>query len=173
MAAAADLLKTACEEAYDQNKESCSHAVWYVLKKIVNAKEPWRQANSLITHIKGGSWYSVTLDNGLILADKGLVVVGGLTDEPNGHVIVIYPGSKKLNGGYQFMSKKTGKLETLQGKAQYPLCLSTSSGQWPGAKSRGTRTVWDPWGSNAKFAMVGFWTPCLTLYVNAAAAVAT
>lgn len=173
MATPPDLLKATCDTAYDQNKESCSHAVWHVIKTLVNAKEPYRQANELINYMQAGGWSSVTLEDGYATANQGLVVVGGLKADKHGHVIVIYPGSKKLNGGYQYKSKKTGKLEMLKGKAQYPLCLSTSSGQWPGAKSRGTLTVWDPWGNDAVFAKVRFWTPGLPLYVNAAAAPAT
>lgn len=161
---AVTLLQTACDEAYDAHQQSCSHAVWYVMKKILNANEPYRQANALITYLAGGSWHRVTLDEGFGLANQGLLVVGGLTAEPNGHVIVIYPGEKKMNGGYQYL--RAGKLETLKGKAMYPLCLSTSIGRWPGAKSRGTLTVWDPWGKDDAFAQVKFWTPSILMYVN-------
>ncbi|MFD2300552.1 hypothetical protein QRO11_00320 [Paracidovorax citrulli] len=30
-------------------------------------------------------------------------------------------------------------------------------GGWPGARSKGDKTIWDPWASDAKFAQVTFW----------------
>ncbi len=59
---------------------------------------------------------------------------------------------------------------TLSGKKKYPLCMSTSIGYkpgetdlkkqgWPGAMSKGDKTVWDPWGNDDKFAKVKFWAP--------------
>lgn len=39
----------------------------------------------------------------------------------------------------------------------YPLAMSTSVGSWPGAMSKGDKTVWDPWGNDDRFAEVKFW----------------
>ena len=39
----------------------------------------------------------------------------------------------------------------------FPRAMSASSGAWPGARSRGDKTVWDPWGNDATFLAVKFW----------------
>jgi hypothetical protein len=160
-----ELLKQACLAGYDNHTNSCSHAVWHIYKAIVNSNEPYRVANELITHMTA-RWEVVTLERAHQLANQGLLAVGGAESQPNGHVIVVYPGELTLNGGYQYLNKKTNKLEMLQGKKKYPLCMSASNGSWPGAKSRGTKTVWDPWGKDSAFEKVRFWTPPLPLYVN-------
>ena len=153
---AAAKLKQACDEAYDAHNDSCSHAVWYVLKKIQNADEPFRDANTLVDYMTG-NWDKVTADVGLDLANLGQVVVGGKKEPGHGHVIVIYPGNMILNGGYQYYWTKGKKYLTLPGDKLYPRCLSTSIGSWPGAKSKGDKTVWDPWADNDKFERVLFW----------------
>ncbi len=158
-AAAAAKLKAACDTAYDANLASCSNAVWDVMKAIYNKDETYRQANALVDYM-AGSWKEVTVDDGWNLANKGIVVVGGAKVEGgNGHVIIVYPGDKILNGGYQYFYKKLNKMLTLQGTKFLPRCLSTSMGGWPGAKSKGDKTVWDPWGTDAGFAAVKFYTP--------------
>ena len=86
-------------------------------------------------------------------------MVGGANASPNGHVIVIYPGDKKGNGGYSYFWKKGNKNLILTATGIYARCMSTSMGSWPGAQSRGDKTVWDPWGSDDKFDDVEFWTP--------------
>jgi len=101
----------------------------------------------------------VTLDDGYAAANAGAVVVGGKKETGHGHVILIYPGDKIMNGGYQYFWAKGKKYLTLPGKALYPRCLSTSLGSWPGALSCGDKTVWDPWGNDEKFKLVSFWTP--------------
>jgi hypothetical protein len=154
----AEILRAVCDTAYDKNPRSCSHSVWDVIKGIVNPTEPYRQANDLIDHMSA-DWKPIALDAAHDLASKGIVAVGGLKGTPNGHVIVVYPGEKKLNGGYQFLYKKTNKMLTLAGTARYPRCMSTSIGSWPGAMSKGDKTVWDPWANDPVFKTVGFWTP--------------
>jgi len=158
LGAAAETLKKACETAYDNNAASCSNSVWDVLKAIVNKKEPYRQANTLIDYVTV-NWTEVTLDKGYELANLGVVVVGGAKASPNGHVIVVYPGDKKGNGGYSYFWKKGNKTLILPATGIYPRCMSTSQGSWPGAMSRGDKTVWDPWGSDDAFDDVKFWTP--------------
>ena len=151
-------LKAACDTAYDLHGTSCSHAVWAVIRGVHSPEEPYRKANELIDYMEK-NWQEVDLDTGLELANKGTVVVGGLKADPNGHVIVIYPGEKKFNGGYEYYYAKLKKNLILKGTAKYPLCMSTSMGSWPGAKSKGDKTVWDPWGKDTAFAKVKFWTP--------------
>lgn len=156
---ASETLKAVCDEAYEKNPKSCSHAVWAVIRGIVNGSEVYRQANELIDHL-GKEWKEVTLDEAHELANKGIVVVGGAKADTNGHVIIVYPGEKKDTGGYETFNKKLNKTVTVgKRKMKYPLCMSTSIGVWPGAKSKGDKTVWDPWGNDTTFAKVKFWTP--------------
>jgi hypothetical protein len=153
-------LKNACDGAYDNNLNSCSNAVWDLVKALVNPAEEYRQANEAIDYWDA-NWKSVSLDDGFNLANKGVVVVGGLqVPGGHGHVIAIYPGPKMPNGGYQYFYKKTGKYLTLDSNGDYPRALSTSiSRSWPGTLSKGDKTVWDPWADNKKFAQVEFWAP--------------
>jgi hypothetical protein len=153
-------LAKACKAAYKEATNSCSHAVWHVLKAMLDPKEPYRQANELVDWMnKSPAWGLVDLEKGFALANEGKVVVGGKKETGHGHVIVIYPGDKKLNGGYVYYYKAGNKNLTMEGKTMYPRCLSTSNGSWPGAKSDGDKTVWDPWGKDAKFNLVRFWSP--------------
>lgn len=149
-------LKSACDAAYDANPSSCSHAVMSVIHTMVDAEMPHRDANSLIDYLIA-NWTEVTCENGFYLANLGRVVVGGKKEAGHGHVILVYPGKKILNGGYQYYWKKGQKNLTLKGTTVYPRCLSTSIGTWPGAMSKGDKTVWDPWANDEKFAAVGFW----------------
>lgn len=149
-------LKAACDTAYDKYPNSCSHAVWSVIIGVVNPKEPYRQANELIDYLEA-NWLTVTLDEAHKLALKGGVAVGGLRGAKNGHVIVVYPGPELLNGGYKYIWKK--KTLTMRQTSKYPPCMSTSIGDWPGAKSKGDKTVWDPWANDEIFKKVKFWIP--------------
>ena len=153
-----ELLKAACDSAYDKNPESCSHAVWDVIKGRVNSQEPYRQANELIDYLSA-NWKKITLDEADELANKGSVVIAGLKGTNHGHVVVVYPGPRILNGGYQYLWKKGNKMLTLRGTGKYPPCMSTSIGTWPGAMSKGDKTVWDPWAKDEVFAKVEYWTP--------------
>jgi hypothetical protein len=155
---AAARLKKICDDAYDNNAGSCSNAVWDVIKNAINPKEPYRVANELIDCLSR-DWKTVSLEDGFQLANKGIVVIGGAKATPNGHVIAIYPGDKKQNGGYLYFWKKEKKNIVMRATGFYPRALSTSMGQWPGARSRGDKTVWDPWGSDDAFDDVEFWTP--------------
>lgn len=158
MADSFKLLEVACDNAYDKNPTSCSHAVWDVIKSCVNPNEPHRQANAMITHF-AATWTQVDLDKGHELAQLGTVVIGGLEGTEHGHVVVVYPGDKIDNGGYEYFYKKGNKTLIMRATGKYPRCLSTSIGSWPGAMSKGDKTVWDPWGNDNTFAKVKFWTP--------------
>lgn len=157
-------LKKACDDACTKYSNSCSHAVWHVVTTIVDPKFGWLDANLLVDFLVGSSdWKEVTVDAGWLLAQQGVVVIGGLKKPGgHGHVIVMYPGEKTASGGYlyTYKDKKTGKdkTDTLRSHGSYPRALSTSMGSWPGAKSKGDKTVWDPWASDDVFADVDFWT---------------
>lgn len=152
-------LQESCNSAYDSHQTSCSHSVWAVIKDLVNEKEPYREANDLVDYLDS-HWTEINLDVGFDLANKGKVVVGGTKEiGGHGHVVVIYPGDKKGNGGYLYYYAKAKKNIMLRTTGFYPRVMSTSMGSWPGARSRGDKTVWDPWGSDDAFKAVCFWTP--------------
>ena len=149
-------LKAACDAAHEANKDSCSHAVMAVIKAVLDPAMEHRDANGLVDYLTG-NWTEVSLDDGFYLANLGYVVVGGNKGSAHGHVIVIYPGSKITNGGYQYYWKKGNKYLTMEGTSLYPRCMSTSIGSWPGAMSKGDKTVWDPWAKDDVFKTVKFW----------------
>jgi len=147
-------LQTTCHEAYKAYPNSCSHAVWYIITKLVDEKFQYQQANPLIDFLNT-NWTAVDLAAAAKLANEGEVTVGGLKATSNGHVIVVFPGPSKTRGGYTAMYK--GKEIKVAERGLYPLALSTSMGSWPGAMSDGNKTVWDPWGNDDSFANVKFW----------------
>jgi hypothetical protein len=158
-------LKQTCDDAFNYGPAatSCSHAVWYVIKALIDATVPMRVANELIKHMSTSKdWTSVTLEEGWNLANQGVVVVGGKSDTTNGHVIVIYPGDKIPGGGYEYQAKNkiTGKMETLTMRSHglFPRCLSRTMGSWPGGTSKGDKNVFDPWGNDVFFGLVKYWT---------------
>jgi hypothetical protein len=156
---AADLQKL-CHDAFRQHPHSCSHAVWHVMNGALRpplAPYHFRQANQLIDFLNNAPfWTAVTLQKAGVYANAGAVVIGGTKDDPNGHVIIVYPGPPKPAGGYHFTNRQ-GSLTFLPPRGLYPLAMSTSIGNWPGAKSDGDKTVWDPWGTDDAFADVAFW----------------
>ena len=90
-----------------------------------------------------------------VIITFGALIVGGKKEPGHGHVIVVYPGPDKAAGGYSYT--RGGKTETLRTRGSYPPAMSTSLGGWAGARSKGDKTIWDPWASDAKFAHVTFW----------------
>lgn len=150
-------LEAACKAAYAAYPNSCSHAVWHVIKTVQTPGQPFMNANSLVDWL-GKNWSQVDSNRAWELAQAGIVAVGGLKDTPNGHVVVVYPGAKKPRGGYT-ATNSAGKLIAIASKGSYPRAMSTSMGTWPGAMSDGTKTVWDPWGNDTVFATVRFWVP--------------
>ena len=149
-------LKRAADEAYDRYPDSCSHAVWHVMKQYIPGREQV-VANALLTHLECNPlWIRVQLHELEKFANEGVLIIGGLADKPNGHVVVVYPGKAKMAGGYTYTTK-AGKVEKLGEKGPYALVMSRSMGNWPGAMSKGDKTVWDPWGNNEKFSKVKFW----------------
>lgn len=154
----ATALKVACDNAYDQYPDSCSHAVWSIIRACANPNETHRQANPMIDYL-AANWLETNVDDGLTAAKSGTVVVGGLKGTSNGHVVVIYPSDKIESGGYEYFYAKLKKNMTLRSHGKFPPCLSTSIGTWPGAMSKGEKSVWDPWANDAVFAKVKFWMP--------------
>lgn len=148
-------LQAACDEAVDTYPNSCSHAVWHVIRKYI-PDQPYLTANTLVVHLETSPhWEEVQMVDISRLANDGALIVGGLTGISHGHVIVAYPGQPKFDGGYHFKTKE-GKQVLAKGHAVYPLAMSTSMGSWPGAKSRGDKTVVDPW-PREQFHKVRFW----------------
>ena len=115
-------------------------------------------ANALLTHLEcNPRWMRVQVHELEKYANEGVLIVGGLAEEKNGHVVVVYPGKAKMAGGYTYNDKKTGKVETVRERGPYALVMSRSMGGWPGAMSKGDKTIWDPWGRDDLFAKVKFW----------------
>lgn len=152
-----DKLKAACSDAFFKFPNSCSHAVWHVLRQYI-PNQPYLNANHLIASIESNPrvWREVDQHDLSKLAKDGFLVVGGAVEVPNGHVIVVYPGEEKFSGGYSFKEKATGKTMKAYPNGVYALAMSTSMGGWPGAVSNGDKTVFDPWGAK-KFKKVRFW----------------
>jgi len=147
----AEELKIACNEAYESYPNSCSHAAWYVIQKY-KPEQAWMNANALVDHLSASSeWQEVQSSDLSTLASNGELVVGGLKETGHGHVIVVYPGDEKKRGGYSAYNKEIAQ------KGSYARAMSTSLGSWPGAKSNGDKTVWDPWAKDSKFNTVRFW----------------
>ncbi|AVS97072.1 hypothetical protein [Paracidovorax avenae] len=154
-AAAVAKLQQACDKAAALYPNSCSHSVWYVIQQYL-PDQPWMNANALMDHVQGQRhWRSVPASQVGELARGGALIVGGKKETGHGHVIVVYPGPDKAAGGYSYT--RGGKTETLRTRGSYPPVMSTSLGGWPGARSKGDKTIWDPWASDAKFAHVTFW----------------
>ncbi|GKT18398.1 hypothetical protein AVHY2522_18670 [Acidovorax sp. SUPP2522] len=135
-------LKQACDQAADLHPNSCSHAVWHVIKQYL-PDQPYMSANALMDHLQGQRhWRSVPASQVGDLARGGAVIVGGKKESGHGHVIVVYPGPDKAAGGYAYI--RGGKTETLRTRGSYPPAMSTSMGPWEGARSKGTRPSGTP-----------------------------
>ncbi len=148
-------LKKVCDEAFDANPHSCSHAVWQVIRHYKPA-QTWKNANALIDEIStSDEWQEVSVAELSGLANDGVLVVGGKKEPAHGHVIVVYPGPEKRDGGYYTTSKRTGRKVLVKSTGFYARAISTSMGSWVGAKSRGDKTIYDPW--RDKFNGVRFW----------------
>lgn len=153
-------LKRACDQAYRLRANSCSHAVRYVISQY-DSSHPYMQANQLIDYlILSSKWEMVSAEELARLATEGALIVGGLKSSPNGHVIVVYPGTEKPAGGYNY-KYRDGTIKKLSLRGSYARAMSTSMGTWPGARSNGDKTVWDPWAQDKDFREVKFWK-CVT-----------
>ena len=153
----AQKLKRACDEAYAKYGSSCSHAVWSVISQY-DPSQQYRQANQLIDYLETSpKWQPIAVNQLSGLASQGILVVGGLKKPSgNGHIVVVYPGPEMPNGGY-YTTRSSGKIQKVSSTGSYATVMSTSMGHWPGAKSHGDKTAWDPWGNDADFKKVRFW----------------
>lgn len=146
---AAKRLSAVAQTAYDLYSHDCSHSIWFVLKQIVDFKQPYLTADQLIDSIKRprSGWRQVQLTEASDLANKGVVVLGGLEKTGHGHVLVVMPGPWHAAGGFAGLPQQ----------GSYPPSMSGSMSSWQGARSRGERTVRDPW-SATDWSFVKFWT---------------
>ena len=113
-------LKQACDAAYALYPNSCSHAVWHVIKQYL-PNQAWMSANALVEHMRGQAhWKIVPAGQVGRLAREGVLVVGGKSEATNGHVIVVYPGPDTTAGGYSY---------TRDGKALRARDLKAHGGQ--------------------------------------------
>ncbi len=147
-----------CEDVHTHFPDNCSGGVKYFAQQypIDTTDFEDKNANGLVDYFDA-NWKSVDTEaEAQKLADSGRFVVAGRKDTPNGHVIVILPGGMKDSGGYEF-TDRNGKTQTAQNKGKYPRACSTASGHWPGAKSKGEKSAFDPWGSQTKYQEVDYW----------------
>lgn len=151
---AVEKLKNAENEAYSLYPKSCSHAVWHVIKQYV-PDQPYNVANALLLQLQcDARWKQAGIAELEKLANEGTLIVGGLAEAWHGHVIVVYPEPAKPAGG--FVIKKDGKTLLTQRKGNFALAMSTSLGTWPGAMSKGDKTIRDPWGRDDIFSRSNF-----------------
>lgn len=139
----AKALAAAGAAGYKAFPNDCSHSIWAMLHEL-GQDEPYRTANAWMAHVQqpGNGWHSVTVQEAGALADKGVVVIGGLAAEGgSGHVVMVMPGPPKASGHDGF----------------FPPSASGAASRWPGAHSAGEKTVRDPW-TRADWPRVTFWT---------------
>jgi hypothetical protein len=153
-------IKTACDQAYRMSFD-CSDLVWRVWTKVINDKDPKREANALIDYLEkestrpGSGWSVVSIGRAYELVNTDVFVIAGARKSPHGHVVVLYPGLRKPDGGFRFTNKE-GESVVARRHGTFPRCVSRSSGKWPGANSDGDKTVRDPW-DDKDFKQVKYW----------------
>ena len=149
-------LAKAGQDGYDAYPRDCSHSIWTMLKLMGSPDEPYRTANELMRYVasQGSGWHRVlTVEDASNLANQGKVVLGGLAvPGGHGHVVMVMPGPWHASGGYD-----TGRGAVAQNHGAAPPSASGASGSWPGARSRGEKTVRDPW-PQLQWPSVTFWT---------------
>ncbi|WP_419808083.1 hypothetical protein [Sphingomonas sp.] len=152
---AAERLAAAGRAGYDANPRDCSHSIQVMLRAMGSPDEPYRTANDLMTHMqsRGSGWRKVALAEAGQLANAGKVVIGGLAvPGGHGHVVMVMPGPPRPSGGFRMNSGAT-----LPSSGTFPASASGASSSWPGARSRGEKTVRDPW-TASDWGRVTFWT---------------
>ncbi len=99
---AAQRLADVAHTAYDTYSHDCSHSVWFVLKQIVDPNQPYMMADQITASVKrpGSGWRQVQLAGASDLANRGVVVLGGLEKKGHGHVVVVMPGPWHAAGGF-------------------------------------------------------------------------
>ena len=148
-------LRETSEKAFHLYPNSCSHAVWYVIRQY-DPGQQYMTANQLVDFIASSpKWQEIQLAELSEVASHGGLIVGGLKGPGHGHVITVYPGKEKANGGFKFIDKNGEQREAAE-TGVYALAMSTTMGNWPGSRSNGDKTVRDPWPAK-KFREVMFW----------------
>ena len=149
-------LTSACHEAYCLYPNSCSHAVIHIIKQY-NPNQSFMTANQLVHNLaRNPEWREVSVQELSTLVNQGYLVVGGLEEQGHGHVLAVFPGDQRPAGGYDY-TNRAGEALILRRRGSYARVMSTTMGHWPGAKSNGEKTVWDPWGNDDQFKKVMFW----------------
>ena len=153
-------LKAAADAAYDKNPDSCSNAVWDVLRGRGGHEDPLPHGQRA-GRLHGGELGRGQRRQGHRTRQPGRRGGGrkeGGRQRPRPSIRL--PGTAQNSGGYA-VAAKDGKSRVQRSHGKYPPAMSTSiNKRWPGAMSRaGDKTVWDPWGDDAQFALVKFWTP--------------
>ena len=91
VASMSDQVVAACKKEWDANQSNCSGFVKAVAADL--GIHFSGQANDIIQYIRA-NWRSAKDGAGAALqAANGFFVIGGLEDEPNGHVVVVVPGA--------------------------------------------------------------------------------
>lgn len=150
-------LAGACHEAFRLYPNSCSHAVFHVIKQY-KPTQPFMTANQLVHDLaRNPEWREVSVQELASYANQGELIVGGLEEQRgHGHVVAVFPGHEAPAAGYDY-TNRAGESVLLRRRGSYARVMSTSMGHWPGAKSNGEKTVWDPWGNDDQFKKVRFW----------------
>ncbi len=138
---AATRLKEICDEAYDKFPNFCNQSTKYVLEKLVDPACPLEEANRMIDRIVSAGWKEIDDDTAWTLANAGTVVVCGLKSTTGeGHVLVVYPGDRKMRGGFTCAGTNYPEVGEF-----FPRSMSTSSAAWCGTRSKGDKTIRDAW----------------------------
>ena len=144
----AQRLEDVAHTAYDTYSHDCSHSIWFVLKQTVDPNQPYMVADQLMASIKrpGSGCGRCSLRKRLI-PPTGAWWCWAAAKTGHGHVVVVMPGPWHAAGGFSGLPEQ----------GSYPPSMSGSMSSWQGARSRGERTVRDPWGA-ADWPQVTFWT---------------
>jgi hypothetical protein len=133
-------LINACNEAYDRFTKYCNQSTHHVITTVVDPDWPLELADPMIDRIVSSNWQEVDDQTAAQLANQGIVVVAGLRGGANGHVVVVYPGEPKPQGGFDCYGKHYPEIG-----GPYPRSMSTSVSTWCGTRSRGDKTIRDAW----------------------------
>jgi len=152
----------AARTAYAFDPNDCNVAVWKYLQltgQTINGtdpKGPAPLANDMLDRLAaaGSGWHVVSLEDGITLANHGKVVIGGEKEKGHGHVVALLPGPLQNAGGF----KNQHGVLMQPGSVLYPPALSASSADYPGTRSFGDKTVYDPF-SPKQWSNVSWYTP--------------
>lgn len=148
-------LRGICEEAYKLFPTNCSGAVKEVASRM-GYPLPNLDANALIDYVQRAGWEEVDERRAQTFADSNRLVIAGKKEVGNGHVVIVLPGGMARSGGYNYVDKKDGKTKTAAYHGVNPRSCSTSQSGWPGAMSKGDRSVRDAWSAEA-YKSVRYW----------------